>query len=272
MAHGEPVSRGSLVPFAEFLKHLQGEKRGLIHARLNQSKQVLETVVDHIQCAFGLPIDQSLDDLCSHIDTLHLSEPLPWLGDPKEAVQCLSCKGWYKFCRTENTTTKRLGILLSHWRWKGSKSKKTCKEEHSNHVSWTLPAFEYKGDMYRPLCFQMADNWELLRATTTSTGSLPLPKHLPHPLLPLSYIPPVYATDLGWWQTFESFGKSAKDLHLLHGILSLSRAKKYPAKAEPQQIELGLCALYEEVLLYLLHAEKRISDVHVSLHSNLTLG
>ena len=41
MAHGEPVSRGSLVPFAEFLKHLWGEKRGLVHARLNRSKQVL---------------------------------------------------------------------------------------------------------------------------------------------------------------------------------------------------------------------------------------
>lgn len=265
--HGEPTSKGSLIPFGEFMTHLQGEKRSVVRTRLLRSKQALSVVVDHIQRAFGLPIDQTLQDVHAHIDTFRLPEPLPWLGDPEEAVQCLSCEGWYNFRRMEKGK-KQLGVLQYHWRQRKKKdSKNACEEKHSKHPSWTLAAFEYKGDEYRPLRFQMADDWHSELET-----SLHPPQPLIHPILPSRYIPPAYMTDLGWWQTFEAYGKSAKDLQPLRGLPLLSRAKKYQSDSEPQRIELGLCVLYEEVMSYLLHAEKKINDAHVSLRSDLTLG
>lgn len=62
-------------------------------------------------------------------------------------------------------------------------------------------------------------------------------------LLPSTYIPPAYMTDLDWWQTFEAYGKSAKDFQPLCGLLLLLREKKYQSNSELQWIELGLCAL-----------------------------
>ncbi|KAG6843947.1 hypothetical protein H0H87_011483 [Tephrocybe sp. NHM501043] len=232
--------------------------------------QDFKDLVKHIEQAFGISEDQTIEKIYEPIKDVAFSRLPPGLPAPSVAWRCPHCKLWYT-AQFPSQPTTTWGGLRSHW-----KRNPNCKiqiealkqqglADHGCQEALFQKA--YASNVFSTV--QVACSLRLFMARDWEPSSLPtvIPRLYAPP--PITAAPPGFLVELGWKDLVDDLDIP---LPTLLSFLSLPMPRLYVANEQRGQFEVALSIVVRILKTYLQHIDNLLSTYHGRVREEITRG